>query len=255
VLKETTALVEDAGIDEAYLDITDVSLTAQEVAARMKHRIREETALTCSIGIAPNKLLAKIASDMQKPDGLTIISETGIEERLAPLPVRKIPGVGPVTEERLGHMGIATIGQLASLPLDRLVHDFGHAHGRFLYEAARGQDDTPVITHWEPKSRGREITFQEDTGDRQKILRTLAALSREVADEIAQQGYQALTVSIKVRFSDFETHTRGKTLDEATDSYEALKRAAFECLGRLELYKKVRLIGVRVGGLQKSETQ
>lgn len=251
ILHQFTPALEDAGIDEAYLDLSHAGRPEDEIAREIKQNIRQATGLTCSIGIAPNKLLAKIASDLNKPDGLTIIAEQDIPARIWPLPVRHLPGVGPVTEERLHGMGVETIGQLAALSEETLAAAFGDAHGAYLCAAAQGIDNRPLVTHWEPKSHSREITFQRDTGDWQWVARTLAALAQEVADGLRAEGYQGKTVGIKIRFSDFETHTRERTLPEPTDSAKVIRKAAFECLGRLDLRKKVRLVGVRVGELEK----
>jgi DNA polymerase IV len=152
-------------------------------------------------------------------------------------------------------IGVETIGQLAATPLDTLQEMFGSSHGEFLYQASHGIDDRPVVTHWEPKSRSREVTFQRDTANWQELAKTLAALSREVADEVKEEGYRARTVAIKLRFSDFETHTREKTLSEPTGAVDTIRKAAFECLGRVELDRKVRLIGVRVGDLERVSGQ
>ena len=251
ILREFTTIIEDMGIDEAFLDISEVDKPLEEIAREIKKRIKEETGLTCSIGIAPNKLLAKIASDMQKPDGLTIIKEDEIESRIWQLSVRKLWGVGPKTEAYLKNMGIKTIGELASFSRDKLVEEFGESHGDYLYDAARGIDESPLVTHWEPKSHSREITFEKDTGNWQVIAKTLAGLTRDVTDEMKESGYKGKTVTVKVRFSDFETHTRAKTISKPTDSEEEIRKAAFDCLKRFEFKKKVRLIGVRVGGLIK----
>ena len=251
ILRSFTPLVEDVGIDEAFLDITDVDIESEKIANRIKERIRKETGLTCSIGMGPNKLLAKIASDMKKPDGLTIISEADIEKVIWPLPVRKLWGIGPKTEKRLKDVGINTIGELASSQLERLTDYFGESYGHYLYEASRGIDESPITTYWEPKSMSREITFQRDTDNWNIIAKNLAELSRDVVDSMKESGYKGKTVTIKIRFSDFETHTRAKTLEDFTDSLEIIRKAAFEALGRIELKKKVRLIGVRVSSLQK----
>lgn len=251
VLGGFSPTLEDAGIDEAYLDLSGSDRPSEDIARDIKRVIRQATGLTCSVGIAPNKLLAKIASDLQKPDGLTVITPRDIETRIWPLPARKIPGVGPVTEERLRRMGIDTIGQLAAWPVEELVAAFGPAHGGFLSRAASGMDERPLVSHWEPKSHGREITFQRDIDDWQTIGRLLAGLSNEVARELRQKGIKGRTVGIKVRFADFETHTREKTLAAATDSAEVVRKAAFACLKRLNLRKKVRLLGVRVSELEK----
>jgi DNA polymerase-4 len=254
ILREFSQDVEDVGIDEAFLDISSIDKPSQEIAGEIKKRIREETDLTCSIGIAPNKLLAKIASDMQKPDGLTMIAEEDVERRIWPLPVRKLWGVGPKTEAYLKEMNIRTIGELASQSLERLIEEFGQSHGNYLYEASRGVDESPLITHWEPKSISRETTFQKDVSDWQVIAKTLAELTKEVLTSLKEDGYQSRTVTVKVRFSDFKTYTRAKTLGEPTDSLEEIRRAAFDCLKRFELRKKVRLIGVRIGNLTLKTT-
>ncbi|ODS34250.1 MAG: DNA polymerase IV [Candidatus Scalindua rubra] len=251
ILREFTTIIEEAGIDEAFLDISEIDTSSEEIAKEIKKRIKDETRLTCSIGIAPNKLLAKIASDMQKPNGLTVITKGDIESRIWPLPVRKIWGVGPKTEACLKDMGIRTIGELASLPLDKLTERFGESSGDYLYNASRGVDESPLITHREPKSSGRETTFEKDVDDLQVITETLAELTSEVVDDIKEEGYKCRTVTVKVRFSDFETHTKAKTLYKPTDSLKKLRKTAFECLKGFEFKKKVRLIGVRVSKLEK----
>ncbi len=251
-LMEFTPLMEDVGIDEAFLDISEIELPSEKIAQDIKTRIKEKTGHSASIGIAPNKLLAKIASDLQKPDGLTIITENDIESRIWPLPARKLWGVGPKTEAALKSFGINTIGDLAAVPLDELVEKFGRSYGAYLYETSRGIDESPLITHWEPKSTGREITFQKDLGRWQDIAKSLAGLTKEVVDDLKQQGYKAETVTVKLRFSDFETFTRAKTLPAPADSLEEIRRAAFDCLGRFKLSKKVRLIGVRLTKLSKN---
>ncbi len=251
VLLACTAVMENAGIDEAFLDISELPETAESIAAKIKDGIKEKTGLTCSIGIAGNKLLAKIASDMQKPDGLTIIDEGDIEDKIWPLPIRKLYGVGPKTESFLKSMGIETIGQLAAQPLDTLIEHFGESYGQYLYDASRGIDESEVITYWEPKSISRETTFQEDVRNWQVIARTLAELTKDVVADLQDEGYTAKTVTIKIRFGDFQTLTRAKTMAEHTDSEEEIRKAAFACLKRVELKKRVRLIGVRATNLEK----
>ena len=246
VLRQVSPVMEDVGIDEAYLDMTQSDASDEEIARRIKGGIREKTGLTCSIGIAPNKLLAKIASDMEKPDGLTVLRSRDVESRLWPLPIRKLYGVGPKTEVLLKGMGIGTIGQLASWPADRLVAQFGRSYGAYLYEASRGIDESPLVTHWEPKSISRETTFQEDVGNWQVIAGTLAELNREVVDELKASGQKARTVTVKIRFLDFATVTRAKTVPGFTDSEEEIRKTAFACLKRIDLSRKVRLVGTRV---------
>lgn len=250
ILREFSPSIEDVGIDEAFLDISSIDRPSEEIAREIKKRIKDETDLTCSIGIAPNKLLAKMASDMQKPDGLTILTEDDIRSRIWPLSVRKLWGVGPKTEAYLKEKGVQTIGDLASLSLDRLIEEFGESYGNYLYEASKGIDESPLVTHWEPKSISRETTFQRDVDNWQVIAKTLADLTREVVTSMKEEGYQGRTVTVKIRFNDFKTYTRAKTLGRHTDSEEEIRKAAFDCLGRIELKKKVRLIGVRVSNLE-----
>ena len=251
-LLSITTIIEDIGIDELYLDVSELTDSTEIIVSRIKTGIKEKTGLTCSIGIAANKLLAKIASDMQKPDGLTILNEGDIEKRLWPLPARKLYGIGPKTEAYLKTMGIETIGQLALLPLEELIEHFGSSYGQYLYDSSRGINDSPLITHWEAKSISRETTFQKDIKDWQSIAKTLAMLTREVVSEMQDSGYKAKTVAIKIRFSDFETKTRAKTLTYYTDSEEEMRKAAFACLKRIDLKKRVRLIGVRTSNLEKN---
>jgi DNA polymerase-4 len=252
-LLSITPVMENAGIDEAFLDASEVPETSEIIAEKIKTGIKEKTGLTCSIGIAPNKLLAKIASDMRKPDALTILTENDIESQLWPLPIRKLYGIGPKTEAHLKKIGIETIGQLASLTLENLIENFGNSYGQYLYDASRGIDDSPLITHWEPKSISREITFQEDVKNWQVIARTLAELAKEVVVDMQDEEYRTKTVTIKIRFSDFQTLTRAKTMPCFTDSEEEIRKAAFACLKRIELNKRVRLIGVRATNLEKIE--
>jgi DNA polymerase IV len=252
VLKIISPIMEDVGIDEAYLDITDIPEEDDLIALKIKTGILDKTDLSCSIGIAPNKLLAKIASDMQKPNGLTILrGDEDIESRLWPMAIRKLYGIGPKTEEHLKNLGIATIGELAALPREKLMEQFGRSYGRYLYEASRGRDDSPLITHWEAKSISRETTFQVDVKDWQVIARNIAELTRDVVADMRQQGCKAKTVTLKIRFGDFQTLTRAKTIPDYTDSEEEIRKVAFACLKRIELNKRVRLIGVRVNNLEK----
>ena len=255
VLASISPIMEDVGIDEAYLDISALPDTHQEIARRIKTGIMEATGLTCSIGIAPNKLLAKIASDMDKPDGLTVIGPGDVEARIWPLAIRKLYGVGPKTEEHLKKAGIDTIGKLAAWPLENLTAYVGNSYGQYLYDASRGIDESPLVTHWEPKSFSRETTFQEDVGQWQTIARTLAELAREVVEDLHGHRRRARTVTIKIRFGDFQTLTRALTLSGFTDSEEEIRRAAFACLKRIDLAKRVRLVGVRASNFQPPQEE
>ncbi len=250
-LKEVTPLVEDVGIDEAFLDISSIDRASDKIAREVKRRVKEAADLTCSVGIGPNKLLAKIASDLEKPDGLTIVTEKDIETRIWPLTARKLWGVGPKTEAYLKKMGVKTIGELATLPLEGLVEEFGQSYGNYLYEASRGIDESELVTHWEPKSISRETTFQRDIDNWQVIAKNLVDLIRDVIADMKEEGYRGRTMTVKVRFNDFKTYTRAKSLDAFTDFEPDIRRAAFDCLNRFELKKKVRLIGFRISNLEK----
>lgn len=252
VLRQFSPVMEDVGIDEAFLDISDIDKSAEQISKEIKEGIKEATGLTCSIGIAHNKLIAKIASDMNKPDGLTIISEAAIETCIWPLPVRKLWGVGPKTEAYLKQMSINTIGELASIPLEKLIEDFGKSYGNYLYEASRGRDDSPLVTHWEPKSISRETTFQIDTDNWQTIAKNLADLTKETVTELREREYLCKNVTVKIRFNDFKTYTRATTLKEPINNIKLIRKSAFYCLGNFDLKKKkVRLVGVRLGHLIK----
>ncbi len=255
ILKEFSPIMEDGGIDEAYLDITSSEESSEAIARGIKDKIRSSLGLTCSIGIAPNKLLAKIASDLEKPDGLTIIKSEDIAPRIWPLPVRKLWGVGPKTEEHLKRIGIRTVGEIASAGLDMLVREFGASHGHFLHRASRGIDDRPLVTHWVPKSSSRETTFQHDISDLKVITETLLKLADRVTEDIRKDGFRTRNITVKVRFSSFETHTRSITLREATDEGAVVRKVAMISLKRFDLGKPVRLIGIRLGGLQSASDE
>jgi DNA polymerase-4 len=253
ILRKLTPAIEDVGIDEAFLDISAINEPSENISQRIKKEIKDETGLTCSIGIAPNKLLAKIASDMDKPDGLIVILAEDVISILKPLPVRKLWGIGPKTEKYLKDMGIETVGELASLDIDRLVDSFGLSYGNYLYHASRGIDDSPLITDWEPKSISRETTFQKDIANWQFIAKTLADLTRGVVTDMKDSNFKARTVTVKVRFSDFETVTRATTIPYATDREEEIRKAAFASLKRVELKKRVRLVGMKASHLERNE--
>lgn len=249
-MRELTPLFEDRGVDEAYLDLSDLATSSETIGRDLKARIYADTGMTCSIGIAPNKLLAKIASDLDKPDGLTILTAADIPPRIWPLEARRIPGIGPKADEGLRALGIRTIGELAAAPLGRLVQRFGVVQAQFMHAAARGRYDRPIVTEREPKSRSRETTFQEDVSDWRTLAQSLAALSARVAGDLAARGYAGRTVGIKLRFADFDTLTRDRTLGYPTDDVATIRRAALECLRRVVLDRPVRLIGVRVSELE-----
>jgi DNA polymerase-4 len=253
ILHEVSPVVEEAGIDEAYLDLAGIDTSPEEVARLLKRRIREATGLTCSVGIAPNKLLAKLAAGLEKPDGLTLLNEADVPERLWPLPVRRLPGVGPKTEERLAALGIATIGELAAASPEGLVARFGPAHGMYLHWAARGVDDTPLVVSREARSLSRETTFQQDVADLPTLALVLGRQVRELSTRLQRAGWRGRRVTVKLRYQNFETHTHAVTLGAATNRPAALYAAARRCLDRFPLRRKVRLLGLRVSALEKEE--
>jgi len=245
VLPQFSHTIEDGGIDEAYLDVSDAS-DPVEVGRAIKRQVKAQTGLTCSVGIAPNKLLAKLASDLEKPDGLTVLNEADVPSRVWPLPAGKLLGVGPKTEARLKEMGVASIGELAALPVETLIEHFGEVRGRYLREAAHGRDDRPLITHWEPKSVGHEVTFERDTADMAQVERTLLALAAEATDVLRAEGKLAQRVTVKLRYANFETHTHTVSLSAPSDQHSVIRQAALEGLARFGEGRKVRLVGVRL---------
>jgi DNA polymerase-4 len=254
VLGEFSGTVEQVGIDEAFIDITDSPLgTPEEIGRKLKARIKEVSGLTASVGIAPNKLVAKIASDLEKPDGLTIIREEDVSAKLAPLPANKIWGVGKVTYTRLLELGIRTLGELAGAPDGLLVENFGERWGLMLKERANGVDDSPLVTDWEPKSISRETTFEKDTSDMLDIKREFAWMAEDLMYRLQKMGYKARTVTVKLRYRDFTTLTRARTLDGPTDDKDAIMRAGLGLLHKFPWTQPVRLAGLRVSNFQGTE--
>lgn len=248
--------IEDRGIDEIYIDLTDVPGETLELARHIKQAVKDATGLSCSIGITPNKLLSKICSDLQKPDGITILGMEDIPARIWPLPVRKINGIGPKAGEKLAGLGIATIAELAAADPEFLRRQFGRSYGAWLHEAAHGIDERPLVTRSEPKSISRETTFETDLhprDHRRQLGEIFTTLCQRVAGDLARKGVVGRTVGIKLRYDDFQTVTRDLTLPAATGDAQAIRRAAGECLRRAPLDRKLRLLGVRVSGLQKPD--
>ncbi len=244
--------IEDRGIDEIYIDLTAHPEDSRVLARRIKDAVREETGLSCSIGIAPNKLLAKICSDLDKPDGITLLTLDDIPSRIWPLAVKKINGIGPKATTKLAALGITSIGQLAACGPALLQDNFGQSYARWLMEAARGIDESRVSTHSEPKSISRETTFETDLHprhDRSALTQIFTELCCRVAQDLQQKGYRGRTIGIKLRYDDFQTLTRDTSLPLATDDPLLIRRSAGECLRRVPLAKKLRLLGVRVSGL------
>ncbi|MDQ7988599.1 MAG: DNA polymerase IV [Candidatus Dactylopiibacterium sp.] len=244
--------LEDRGIDEIYLDLTEIPGDTRALAQHLKDAVRAATGLSCSIGVTPNKLLAKICSDLDKPDGLTVLGMDDIPARIWPLPVRKINGIGPKASEKLSALGIHTIGELAACAPLWLQGHFGRSYGAWLHEAAHGRDERPVVTESEPKSVSRETTFERDLHarqDRAELSAIFTRLCERVAEDLARKKLRGRTIGIKLRYDDFSTVTRDLTLPEATADAAVIRRAAGECLRRVPLARRLRLLGVRVGHL------
>ncbi|HUG25049.1 Y-family DNA polymerase [Piscinibacter sp.] len=255
-VREIAPLVEDRGIDEIYVDLTDLPGAAADggrgIGQTLKDAVRDATGLSCSIGITPNKLLSKICSDLDKPDGLTLLAAADIPARIWPLPAKKINGIGPKATEKLAGLGIHTIGELAAADPAFLVAQFGKSYGAWLHEAAHGRDDRPVVTHSEPKSISRETTFERDlhaVRDRAALGAIFTELCVELAGDLARKGYAGKTIGIKLRFDDFRIVTRDLTLPAHTMDARTIRRAAGECLKRVDLTRRLRLLGVRAGSL------
>jgi DNA polymerase-4 len=246
--------IEDRGIDEIYIDLSEHAEASQPLAQRIKDAVKTATGLSCSIGIAPNKLLAKICSELDKPDGITLLTMVDLETRIWPMGVRKINGIGPKAGEKLAGFGIATIGELAQRPLVELQSQFGRSYGEWLYQAARGLDERPVVTWSEPKSISRETTFEQDLHakrNREQLSEIFTRLCERLAGDLQRKGYVGRTIGIKLRYEDFRTVTRDVTLPAATDDAAVIRRAAGECLRRVPLEQRLRLLGVRVSALAK----
>ncbi len=245
-------LIEDRGIDEIYIDLSELDGESVDLARRLKQAVKDATGLSCSIGIAPNKLLAKICSDLDKPDGVTLLTMADIPSRIWPLPVRKINGIGPKAGDKLATLGIATIGELAEVTPALLQANFGRSYAEWLHAAAHGIDERPVVTESEPRSISRETTFEHDLHprhDRPQLSEIFTDLCRRVAADLERKGYLARTIGIKLRYEDFRTVTRDVTLPVATGDAATIRRAAGECLRRVPLEQRLRLLGVRAGSL------
>ncbi|OLC32378.1 MAG: hypothetical protein AUG08_05455 [Acidobacteria bacterium 13_1_20CM_2_55_15] len=253
VFRRYTDLVEPLSIDEAFLDITgSVALLgpADEIARSIKKAIREATGMTASVGLAPNKFLAKIASDLKKPDGLVVLQEADVDQFLRDLPISRLWGVGPKTEARLHEMGFRTIGQLASASRESLVRTLGSL-GEHLYQLSHGKDDRQVVPDWERKSVGTETTFDEDTDDRDLLLRTILELSDHVAERLRKDEYRARKVTLKLRYSNFSTHTKQHSLDRLIQTGDEIAAVARQLFSQFPLNRKIRLIGVSAGDLHR----
>lgn len=246
--------IEDRGIDEIYIDLTELDEDTHALATRIKQAVRDATGLSCSIGVAPNKLLAKICSDLEKPNGTTILSVVDVATRIWPLPVRKINGIGPKAGEKLAALGIQTIKDLAHAKSALLHEHFGSTYAAWLQKVSRGIDDRPVVTSSEPKSISRETTFERDLHarhDREILSGIFTSLCTRLSEDLTRKGYVGRTIGIKLRYDDFKTVTRDVSIATPTADAATIRRAAGECLLRVPLQKRLRLLGVKISALSK----
>lgn len=256
VLAGFTPVVEQISVDEAFLDLTGCGRllgAPREIGMKIKQAVKEGTGLTASVGIGPNKLVAKIASDLEKPDGLVLVEKDRVTEFLAPLPIRRLWGIGPKTEEALKkRFCVLTVGELAGIQLDRLEKEYGQM-GRYLHERANGIDEDPVGGGDEAKSVGHETTFDTDTADRKLIHGTFVRLCDRVAARLRAAGTAGRTVTLKLRYESFETHTCRHTLSQPTDGYrEILELAEGLFHESYQAGRKVRLLGVSVSNFTEA---
>jgi len=252
ILQSHADKFEQGGIDEAYLDISTKVKDfdeASEFGKRLMEEVSQKENLTCSIGVAPNKLVAKIASDYKKPYGLTVVKPEEVKDFLFPLKIGKIPGVGPKTEQALRELNIDIIRDLASLAPETLTRLFGTLGVR-LHEFANGIDNSEVVEDYETKSIGRDVTFERDMDDQAQITQILGELAEEVHAEVIANGFKFKTVTVRVRYHDFDTHTRAKSLPFPTSDLDILKNSGKRLIGPfLRGNRKMRLIGIRVSNL------
>jgi len=264
---EVAPLIEDRGIDEIYIDLTEAPDTrdatdddpyagVRMIAERIKARVYLATGLSCSMGVTPNKLLSKISSELDKPNGLTILTHADIASRIWPLPAKRINGIGPKAGAKLEALDIRTIGQLAAADPQWLLEQFGANYGAWLHAAAHGRDERPVVTFSEPKSISRETTFERDLdvrADRAELGAIFTRLCEQLAADLQRKGYLAKTIGVKLRYDDFRIVTRELTLDAYTGDAHAIRRTAGRCLKKAMLDRRLRLLGVRAGSLCKSD--
>jgi DNA polymerase-4 len=250
ILRGQVERVEVVGLDEAYLDLAGIE-RPKAAGRQVKVAVTAATGLGCSIGIGPSKLVAKVASDADKPDGFMALTAAQARERFGESSPRLIPGIGPRTLERLEAQGIRTLGQLAAVSEDALVEWFGGRLGPHLGRLARFDDDRPIETTRVRKSESRETTFDRDLHGVAALRPVLERLTRELCEDLVRHDRSGRTIGIKVRLDDFSTHTRARTIGEATNHEDTVARVALELLHALDPRRPVRLLGVRVAGLEE----
>ena len=261
VIAEMAPVIEDRGVDEVYIDFGAAEggqeMGGRALALRIQAAIHQRTGLTCSIGVAPNKLIAKMASEFQKPNGVSIVYESDLAEQIWPLPCRRIHGIGPRMSARLEQLGITNIGELARCERGWLVQQFGRSHGTWMYEAAWGWDERPVVQDSEPVSMSRETTFERDlhvVRDRVQLRAVFTTLCVRLAEDLQRHGYVGKTIGVKLRYDNFQRATRDQTIDGYTNDAALIRRTAGLCLKRAPLERRLRLLGVKVAGLARSDS-
>lgn len=258
ILRSHADKFEQVSIDEAFLDVSEKAESleqARKLAQSIKDEILKKEKLTCSIGIGPNKLVAKIASDFQKPDGLTIVEEKNVKTFLAPLTVDRVPGVGRKTAQRMNMLDVKTIGELASSNVLTLREEFG-VSGLAFHQMAQGIDRSDVIEKYAPRSFSREHTFEEDTSDERTVFQTVDQLLEEVIKETKDNGFNFKTLTTKIRYHDFETHTHSRTISLSSVSLDSSRQIAYELVNPfLNSKKKIRLIGIRTSNFISQRRQ
>ncbi|MFL5908029.1 MAG: DNA polymerase IV [Solirubrobacterales bacterium] len=251
-LREFSDQVEVVGLDEAYVDLSG-SPVPQARAQEIKRKVREATHLVCSIGLAPNKLMAKIASDLDKPDGFYVLTEENWLSCVGDKPASLLPGVGARTAERLRQVGIGTVAELAGADPGLLERTFGPKHGMGLHHRANGKGSQTLTMKREPKSESRETTFPHDVTDRDRLSKTVDRLARSVCKSLASHDREGRTVTLKIRLRPFRTYTRSRTLPSPTCDPDTVARTALELLERFDPQAPVRLVGVGVAGLVRDQ--
>ncbi|HCW03865.1 MAG TPA: DNA polymerase IV [Clostridium sp.] len=249
IFYELTNLVEPLSIDEAYLDISDVKITAEEAAQFIKRRVKKETGLTISVGISYNKFLAKIASDWNKPNGLKIITEEMLPKILFPLPISKVYGLGKKSTKKLNDIAIFTVEELYKLPQEFLVEYFGKL-GVEIYERIRGIDRRPVTVHRKRKSIGKETTLRVDTDNKEELKEYLSYFSKVISASLKEKNISCNNITVKIKTAAFENHTRSKSLNYYTNKEEDISNEATLILDEIDLKEKIRLIGLTVSNLK-----
>jgi DNA polymerase-4 len=257
IFKRYTDLIEPLSLDEAYLDVTGHELYATEIAKKLKEEIKREVGLTGSAGVAPNKLVAKIASDMHKPDGLTVVRPHQVLHFMGLLSLRKINGIGPVTEKKLLNHQLKFCSDIWKFPLDELEDVLGSRLGAWLYKRSRGIDERPVVTTHVRKSLGTEDTFPKDLIKMEDIEREIERIAKELSQHLQKRNLQGRTLTLKVKYFDFKIVTRSFSFSEATHHSEFIRQTARELLQKTEAGKKsIRLLGISMHNLsQFSKTQ